>query len=203
MVKGIISDMGNVLVYFDNKIFFNNIAPYSSFSSQQIGDFFQANANLLKKFDLGLVTDDEFFASFKEIMKLKVDKEKFFQIYNDIFSLNPEPTALLRSLKDKYSLVLLSNTDRQRFNFILEKFPQIDFFDEYVLSFQVEKMKPDPEIYQLALKKAGCRPEEAIFIDDRQENIETAQRLGLPSIHFLPGQTDLREELARFGVDID
>jgi putative hydrolase of the HAD superfamily len=195
--------MGNVLVSFDNTIFFNNISPHSCFSPQEISNLFQANVKLLGDFDLGLISEDEFFHTFKKIMKLNLEKDQFFQIYNDIFSLNPEPTNILRHLRNRYRLVLLSNTDPQRFNFILEKFPQIKFFDEYVLSFEVKMMKPDPGIYQLALKKANCRPEEAVFIDDRWENIEAARRVGINSIFYLPEKTDLREELKRLGVAVD
>ncbi len=55
-------------------------------------------------------------------------------------------------------------------------------------------MKPDPAIYELALRKLGVRPDEAIFVDDTSTNVEAAQRLGLRGIVFRnPGQ--MRSEL--------
>jgi len=203
MIKCLISDMGNVLVFFDNNIFFKNISPYSCFSTPEIASLFTANSHLLVKFDLGQITEDEFFNHFKEIMKLKITKDRFFEIYNDIFTYNPEATEVLRQLKDKYRLILLSNTDCQRYYFILEKFPQLKFFDAYVVSFQVGVMKPEAKIYHEALAKAGCEPQNAVFIDDRQENVASARSLGLKAIHYQPQKTDLRKELKALGLAVE
>lgn len=202
MIRSIISDMGNVLVFFDNNIFFENISPYSRYSPSEIGHLFFANDHLLKQFDLGLITDNEFFRQFKDIMKLNIEKERFFEIYNNIFTFNPVTTEVLRQLKNRYRLILLSNTDSQRFKFILRKFPQLKFFDAYVLSFQVGAVKPEEKIYREALAKASCKPQEAVFIDDREENVTKARALGLKAIHYIPKETDLKKELKELGLAV-
>jgi putative hydrolase of the HAD superfamily len=94
---------------------------------------------------------------------------------------------------------MISNTDIMRFTFIKNRFPEILIFDGYALSFDLGLRKPDPEIYRAALRSVGSRPENAIFIDDIQENIESAERLGIKGILFTTG-TDLEVELGKFGV---
>ena len=56
--------------------------------------------------------------------------------------------------------------------------------------------KPDPELYAVALKQAGCEPEEAVMIGDRIDNdIIPAKRLGLLTIRILQGYGRFQPEL--------
>jgi len=107
----------------------------------------------------------------------------------------------MRRLKKNYRLVVLSNTDTMRFSFIKKKFPEILIFDEYVLSFEVGFMKPHTQIYKEALKKAEFPAKECVFIDDREENIEAAAKLGINGIHLGP-QTDLEAILKEMGLSL-
>ncbi len=102
-------------------------------------------------------------------------------------------------MRSKYRLILLSNTDVMRFGFIRKRFPEILFFDAYVLSYEVGYMKPAPQIYKVALKKAKARAEECLFIDDREENVEAALKLGIHAIHFGP-QANLEISLREYGL---
>jgi epoxide hydrolase-like predicted phosphatase len=113
--------------------------------------------------------------------------------------INPDVVRSLRKLKPNYRLVLLSNTDVKHFAFIRGEFPEMFFFDEYVLSYEVGLMKPDPRIYEIALEKAKARAGECVFIDDLEENIEAAAKMGIHTIHFTP-ETDLDGELRSLKV---
>jgi putative hydrolase of the HAD superfamily len=68
-----------------------------------------------------------------------------------------------------------------------------------VLSYEVRALKPGPEIYRAALKKAAAPPASCVFIDDMEENIAGAAALGLNTIHYKPG-TDLEKGLRALGV---
>jgi putative hydrolase of the HAD superfamily len=57
-------------------------------------------------------------------------------------------------------------------------------FDAVVVSCEVGCMKPGPEIFRLCLERLGVAPGDALFADDRLENVEAARRLGLPALHF-------------------
>ena len=57
-------------------------------------------------------------------------------------------------------------------------------FDAVVISFEVQLAKPEPEIYRVTLDRLGVPAFDALFVDDRAENIQTAQELGLRTLHF-------------------
>jgi putative hydrolase of the HAD superfamily len=57
-------------------------------------------------------------------------------------------------------------------------------FDAVVISFEVQLAKPEPEIYRVTLDRLGVPAFDALFVDDRAENIQTARELGLQTLHF-------------------
>jgi 2-haloacid dehalogenase len=67
-------------------------------------------------------------------------------------------------------------------------------FRDIVVSGQVKLLKPDPAIYFLALDRFGLKPAEALFIDDRQINVEGALAVGMQA-HLFQGAEDLRARL--------
>lgn len=66
----------------------------------------------------------------------------------------------------------------------------------------MKERKPDPEFFERILTAEGLAPEEAVFIDDLEENIRGAERVGIRSIHFT-GAADLRVRLRQLGVVVD
>jgi len=195
----VISDLGKVIIFFDNNIFFEKIADYSRYSKEEIRELAFAHFELVEFFDKGEITPQDFHAQVIQKLEARIDYDTFFSIYNDVFSLNPPVLQIMKRLKRNYRLVVLSNTDTMRFGFIKKKFPEILIFDEYVLSFEVGFMKPHPQIYKDALKRAEFPARECVFIDDREENIEAAAKLGINGIHLGP-QTDLEAILKEMGL---
>ena len=59
-----------------------------------------------------------------------------------------------------------------------------DYFDAVVISYEVGCIKPDARIYQLCLSALGVDAASALFVDDRRENLDAAEQLGLQVFHF-------------------
>ncbi len=199
MISTLISDMGKVILHFDNHIFFKKMASFCSFSAEKIAEMSRSHFDLVESFDTGKIGPEEFYSQIVGRLIARIDFNHFFAIYNDVFSLHLPVLETMKKLKGKYRLVLLSNTDIQRFSFIKKKFPQILIFDDYVLSYEVGFMKPDPRIYQEALGRSNSEATECVFIDDIEENIRAAEALGIKTIHFEPG-TDLERALREKGL---
>ena len=72
-------------------------------------------------------------------------------------------------------------------------------FRDIVVSGEEKLLKPDPAIYYLALRRFGLRPEQALFIDDREINVEGALAVGMHA-HLFVGAEDLRARLAAEGL---
>ncbi len=100
-------------------------------------------------------------------------------MYNDIFTPNaPVLDVLARIRAAGYGTLLLSNTDPERFGFVRRRFPEVGLFDDFVLSYELKLLKPDPAIYRVAADRAGSRPDECVFIDDMEENVAGAVAAG-------------------------
>lgn len=97
----------------------------------------------------------------------------------------PEGIELARTLKKLgYKLYILSNWDQASFPLFVKQFPEIfELFDGVMTSGKTGMIKPNPDIFEACLKKFNIQRSQAVFIDDTIENIQTAQRLGITSIH--------------------
>ena len=199
MIKCVISDMGNVLLTFDSSIFYRQISESSPYTPEQMTKIVTESSGLLRAFGTGQISPQEFYKAVSHKLRITTDFDSFFSAYNDVLAPKPDVVDTLKKLETKYRLILLSNTDVKHVEFIKRRFPELFFFDDYVLSYEVGWMKPDPQIYQIALKRAKTRAGECVFIDDLEENIEVAAKMGIHTILFKP-QTDLEAELRRLNL---
>lgn len=199
MISTIISDFGRVVLWFDNTPFYQKMTAYCSKSVDEIRQVVHNNPEFYRLFDRGDLTPRQFYERAVAVLGASVGYDEFVAAYVDIFSRNQPVLDLYRTLKGKHKLMLLSNTDPLRFGFARGKFPDAMFFDDYVLSYEVRALKPGPEIYREAIKRAGGQPDSCVFIDDMEKNIEGAAALGLKTILYKP-DTDLGSALRADGV---
>jgi epoxide hydrolase-like predicted phosphatase len=109
-----------------------------------------------------------------------------------------ELAARLRAT-GKYRMATLNNESRELNEYRLEKFDLRKYFDFFICSGYMGMMKPEPGIYRLALDTAQSVPEETLFVDDKQMNIDAAAEFGMQGIRFTTMDA-LVEELERLGV---
>ncbi|HJW18184.1 MAG TPA: HAD family phosphatase [Flavisolibacter sp.] len=108
--------------------------------------------------------------------------------------------AILQELKSKgYKLYALTNWNAELFNQTIDDFPFLQLFDGKVVSGAVKKTKPGEDIYRHLLDKYHIDPVQALFIDDKEENIQTAEKLGIKGIQF-KDPIQLRNELQALGI---
>jgi len=86
-------------------------------------------------------------------------------------------------LKPKYKIGIVSNVMADYLYLILSK-DDLKLFDDVVLSYKAGVAKPESEIYELALRNLGVKPEEAVFIDDQERFVEAAKAVGMKGIYF-------------------
>ena len=107
----------------------------------------------------------------------------------------------VRRLKAHFTIGLLSNTWYTDGAQLLSAYHLTDAFDVWVTSAEVGVMKPEPQIYQIALERTGTQPGETIFVDDFAHNIQAAQALGMQAIHYTDPIAGQRELVALTGVE--
>ena len=118
------------------------------------------------------------------VLGLHIEYDHFCRIWSSIFSETLVPEDMLERLSARYRLVLLSNTNAIHFDMVRGAYPLLRHFHEMVLSYEVKAMKPDPRIYQEAVARAGCLPEECFYTDDIAAYVEAARRLGMDAVQF-------------------
>ena len=91
---------------------------------------------------------------------------------------------------------ILSNMGDTVLESIEREFQWVHGFDVLIWSFQLKMAKPDPAIYHAVLDRLGVPAEETLFIDDKQENIEAARKLGMTGVLFTNIER-LREDLVK------
>jgi putative hydrolase of the HAD superfamily len=116
---------------------------------------------------------------------------------------NPAMLAWQQQLKHRgIRTAILSNMGDTVLANIEREFDWLPRFDALIWSFQHKMAKPDPAIYRLTLERMGTAPEETLFIDDKQVNVDAARNLGMTGIQFSTID-HLREQLLELGLETD
>jgi len=200
LIKTIIFDLGKVIIPFDFKRAYERIAPHCSYSTEQIPERLRTT-DLVNRFECGAIEPEPFFDQLSRILELKVDFGEFQEIWGGIFL--PEtlvPASLISALRARYRMLVLSNTNVIHFELVREKYPIIALFHDHVLSYEVGAMKPSPAIYQEALRRAECAPDECFFTDDIPAYVEAARTHGMDAVQF-QNAAQIERELRDRGVE--
>jgi HAD superfamily hydrolase (TIGR01509 family) len=200
MIRAVVSDLGRVVLWFDNNVFLRKLAERAGKPFDAVKATVHGDLGLIRRFDGGEVTPAGFCERVTAAVGVDMSYADFFAIYNDIFTPNPAAIDVLSRVKAAGTrTLLLSNTDPERFGFVRRRFPEVLFFDGYALSYELKLLKPDPAIYLAAARLAGSRPDECVFIDDMEENVRGAVEAGFHGVLYRP-ETDLEAELRSLGL---
>ena len=198
-IEVIFFDLGNVILPFNHYQIAEKLSPFVQKKDFQdprkiFSYIFDLKDGAINPFDAGELSPKEFFQFLKESLQLCISFEAFVPIWNEIFVEDREVSEIIRSLKGKWRLGLLSNTDSLHFHYIVSTFPIVSTLEKWILSYEVGFKKPDAHIFQKAIEWASVEPERILFIDDTIGHVEAAISLGMQGVHFISA-TKLREEL--------
>jgi putative hydrolase of the HAD superfamily len=108
---------------------------------------------------------------------------------------------LIERLRPRYRTAVLSNADNTLLRRITEEHRIHHLFDEIICSADVGMAKPEPRIYALAAQRIGLPPQECVFIDDIEPNVDAAREAGMHAICFrIDLGHSLEDQLADLGV---
>lgn len=119
--------------------------------------------------------------------------------------LYPEIIKFLRDLRAARTsnavpaIYMLSNESRELMAYRISRFGLTDLFDAFLVSPYIGLRKPDEDFFQCALDISQRQPEQCVFIDDREENVAAARKLGIHGIRLETPQRAIAE-LAELGV---
>lgn len=175
--------------------------------SQMLGRSFEDvqeavyHRDLLLPFELGQITPQAYFQGLQQQLKLPWNYEQFLGAWNGIFSENRDVIMLMGRLAKSCRLVALTNTNELHLRHIQTTMPALSVFSDWIASCGLGCRKPELEMYQRALERAGVAVEQAIYVDDRPEMIEGGRRAGLTAIRF-ESSSQLEQDLRAIGVPL-
>jgi glucose-1-phosphatase len=197
--KALIFDLGGVIVPFDFKRAYARIEPLCGYAAEEIPKRIGATG-LVQRFESGQIEPEPFVAELLSRLGVSMSYAEFCDLWTCIFLPGPLiPEDLFRKLRERYRLILLSNTNAIHFGMLSGRYPLLDHFHDQVLSYQVGAMKPSPLIYQTAIARAGCAAEECFFTDDVLPYVEGARAAGMDAVQF-QSAAQLERELQSRGV---
>jgi len=178
-------DLGGIFFDWNPRYFYNSI-----FSTNKEMEYFLNNIcndewNL--KQDSGRIIKDaeeELISSFPKYSKqIKMYYRNHRRMIGGTYQCSIDTLLNLKSLN--YLCYILSNWSAETFVGMEDDYPFLKLFDGKIISGNENMIKPDKEIFNLAILRFDLMPENTIFIDDRLENVETAKKMGFKTIHLL------------------
>jgi 2-haloacid dehalogenase len=193
----IVFDVGNVLIHWDPRRLYSQL-----FDSPEEVDWFLKNVchsqwNL--DLDRGLAIEDaiaERITAFPEhAAAIRAYDERWDEMVSGAIE---GSVALIKRLRaGGRPLYAITNFSRAKFDRTAKRFPFLQEFDGIVVSADEGLVKPDPNIFDLFLKRFGLTAEDCLFIDDSAANVQSARKLGMAA-HLFVDAASLEIELERF-----
>ncbi|MDD6037384.1 MAG: HAD family phosphatase [bacterium] len=181
--KNIIFDLGMVLVDF-----YPEAGMRTMGLPQEVIDLFLTKIFADVWLDCDRIAYDE--AETRALFKKQVpgyEKEVDTMLDNitKVTETMPYTEEWLLNLKERgYRVYILSNYGKYAFETNSKIYEFLKYADGAVISYQIEEVKPEPPIYHYILDKYDLKPEECVFLDDREENIAGAKACGIDGIVF-------------------
>lgn len=105
----------------------------------------------------------------------------------------PATQHLIKELSAKgYRLFCLSNMSVEYYDYLKDR-EVFQYFDGQIISALEHTIKPEKEIFEVLMERYDVLPQESIFIDDLDKNIETARQIGFHTVHFTDKEKGIRE----------
>lgn len=184
MIKNLLFDLGGVIMDIEKE---RCVAAFEELGLRDarsyFGDFSQQGPFM--RLEQGTISPDEFHAALRTGLPEGVPDEAIDRAFcKFLIGIPAHRLDELRRLRRSYRVYMLSNTNpimwksKIRDDFGQQGLTREDYFDGIVTSFEAKALKPDRAIFDYACRKLGIRPEETLFIDDSQANLDAAAALG-------------------------
>jgi len=157
----------------------------------------------LRSLFLGKITEDEYWKRTIEKHGWNVDVKTLKKVARKNFAEISGTREIIVKLREQGFIIgLLSDHAREWIEYLSKKFGYHKLFHSTLYSFEAGSCKPDKKIYGLMLAKLKIKPDECVFVDDKEKNLVPAKELGMKTIRFENAE-QLKMELARLSIGVD
>lgn len=193
MIRNVVFDMGNVLVFYDSRRASRRFSKDEAEQEAVNTSVFVSPEWLM--LDMGVISEEEALRRMQARLPKGHAREaaKLCLEHWHEYCMWPVPgmEELVRALKEQgFKLYLCSNASLRMLDCYLDVIPGIRLFDGVLFSAEVKCVKPQKEMYLHLFERFGLRPEECFFVDDMPLNIEGAGACGMDGYCFADGDVE-------------
>lgn len=189
MIKNLIFDFGGVIADISRESAVNSFRSLGLKDADGMLDSYKQNGIFLE-LESGRISADDFRQKLGVLCGRELTMQEVERAWLGFFCSETDTARLefLESLKGRYRMLLLSNTNPFVMNWARSpRFSRLgkplDHYMEHLyLSYEMKCVKPYKEIFGKMIEHSGIVPEESLFIDDGQANTETARQMGLEAL---------------------
>jgi putative hydrolase of the HAD superfamily len=203
VIRAVILDFGEVLCHLPSA---ENIERLALIFQMDPRTFLPTYLETRAPYDRGDLLPGEYWRNFAEQAGVKITAEAIEQARQlDLELWSDINAAMILWVQQLHAAgiktAILSNMPTDMAAHVRNNFAWISHFDHHIFSGEVRSVKPEPAIYQHCIDALGVQPTEALFIDDRDVNLEQARAAGIHGIRF-QSVDQLREDLQALGFTI-
>ena len=182
-IKNLIIDFGGVIINLTRN---RCVEAFENFGVPDVRDRILNSKDLFMQIEMGTITSAEFRDGIRHLTRQHLTDQQIDAAW--IAMLDDVPAYkldLLMELRSKYNTMPLSNTNEihwlwaEKNSFAHNGHQAGDFFNKIYLSYELNMVKPNADIFEYVLQDAAIDPAETLFIDDAIPNCRTAEALGI------------------------
>jgi FMN phosphatase YigB (HAD superfamily) len=199
----VLFDVGNVLVHIEPAAFLRSLS-IDTFENRR--DYQSRIIDIVKRYEKGISSTEEFFANLDMLFngrdkmpqrnhggKEHYSPDEFRNAMLSIVGVQVEGMEeIVGRIGTSVPLGLLSNTNPVHFDYCLQTFRVLQKIPTHFLSYQLNALKPEPEIFARVTKQIPFPPGEILYIDDLAENVAAARAAGFLGHQFI-GVKDIEQ----------
>lgn len=202
MIKNLLFDLGGVIMDIKRQ---NCVDAFQALGLQRADEFFGqfSQKGPFLQLEAGQITVEQFHDAVRPHLQPGISDAQIDHAFCQfLVGIPVHRLRQLQQLRRRFKVYLLSNTNPIMWHSrIAQEFAQDglcreDYFDGMITSFEARALKPDAQIFRHAIEHLNIDPEETIFFDDSQSNLDTASTLGLYTA-LVPEGCEFSEILAR------
>ena len=190
-IKNIILDLGGVVADLDTRLTMKRFSDLG-FPVLETPDL--AKYTFFGDYEKGRIDTNEFLSEIQKVAGKDIPNEKIIWAWNTmVLDLKEDILLILKALKDRFRLYLLSNTNELHIRSFNERlYAQYGIkdleklFHRVYYSYKLGVCKPERQIFEFVLKDSRMIPAETLYIDDSRVHIESAAKLGIRGYHIEP-----------------
>lgn len=185
-------DLGGVIIDLDRQRCVDALVALGDSHADELLGLSMQKGEFMK-LEEGKISAADFYNEMRRRIGRPVSDNEIADAINELLIGIPvERLRLLRELKQHFKVILLSNTNSIMFDtkiadcFAQEGLSVSHYFDDIFLSYRLKACKPHADIFEKVIAQAQIIPEETLFFDDSQQNLDTAAALGFKTYLVTP-----------------